>query len=315
MSVEAVRPSERFRLGVLGTGDFARALARTAAQGDGEPRAVLLGGLEASAGVAAPPALAAGCRLIVLVIGPEQARAAARKLAPFLDGSHLLLHAVRGLEPDTGRRITEVFREETCVQRVGVLAGPLSAHDLETGAPTACVVGSRFDEVVAEAKRLIGGPSLRVYGNRDALGVELAAALGPALVFASGVASGLGFGAVTRAVAVTRGLAEVVRIGERIGAREHTFLGLSGVGTQLARAADPRDPSFDYGERLGRGGLGAVRGEPEPSGPRAARNGARLADESGTRAPLFQALRSLADGRLGPEELARALMERALADE
>ena len=303
-------PAKPRGLAIVGAGALGRALAGAVRA---EGRRVLIGSAKGLEGTVPMREACAESRLVVLAVPPEWARDALSKLAPHLDGSHLVLHTARGLDPGTRRRITDVVREETAAIRVGVLAGPLRARELARGEPTAAVVGSRFPDLIEEAKQQLGGARLRVYGNPDAVGVELAAALGLTLRLVEGLATGLGFGPATRAVALTRGLAELARLGARLGGKERTFMGLAGVGTLLSDAAGPIDEDVAFGETVGRGEP-RLRGA-EPPSALAARAAAALATESATRAPLLQSLRALLDGQLQPADLQRALMERAFADE
>lgn len=264
-----------------------------------------------SADAQALPELAAASRLIILVTPAHTARAVARQLGDVVTGAHLIVHTARGLEPGSGLRVSEILREETCVLRVGILAGPVAVEGLGAGDPEACVVGSRFDDVITEAKRMLAGARLRVYGNHDIIGVELAAALGAALSFGVGIAAGLGFGRSTRAVMETRGLGELARLGVKLGGNERTFFGLSGVGARMAYGADEGDESFQYGEALAKGDRPAN----EPEGVRAAREAGALAERHGVRTPLLLALRAMADGTRSPRDVGKELMVSVAVDE
>jgi len=268
----------------------------------------------AAAGDAARlPELAAGSRLIVVATPAALARDAARALGDVLTGAHLVVHTARSLEPQSAHRVSEILRQETCVLRIGALAGPTAALAQGGGDPAALVVGSRYDDVIAEAKRMLAGARLRMYGNHDLIGVELAAALGGALSFAAGVAAGLGFGASTRAVLETRGLGELARLGVKLGGAERTFFGLAGLGARIAHGtlAKDTDEAFAYGEALGRG----ERPNPEPEAVRAAREAALLSERAGARTPLLLALRSMLEGKRTPREVGKELMVNASVDE
>ena len=137
-----------------------------------------LPGLTIPTGVTATTELAEvarAARLLVLVMPSTRVTAAVRALGDVVDGRHLVVHA-SGALPE-GRRVSQLVREETCVLRIGVLAGPALARDLAAGRPSAVVVASPFAEVVNTARALVATPLLRVYGSQDLVGVELASAL------------------------------------------------------------------------------------------------------------------------------------------
>ena len=125
--------------------------------------------------------------------------------------------------------MTQILREETCCIRIGALSGPNLAHEVARAHPSATVVASAFDQVVKEATRGLMGPRCRVYGNDDVVGVEISGALKNVIAIAAGTAAGLGFGDNTTSLIVTRGLAEIRRLGDRLGAKRDTFAGLAGV--------------------------------------------------------------------------------------
>jgi glycerol-3-phosphate dehydrogenase (NAD(P)+) len=195
--------------------------------------------------------------LLVLAVPATGVRPLLRQAAPLLNGAQLLVHAVGSLAPITedGRRelISEVVRSETPLRRVGVLAGPALALDLEEHRPAALVCGSRFDEVGAAARQVLSGPSLLVYTTRDQMGVEVARAMVAVVALAGGVASALDLGAAARAVLIARGAAELARLGVALGATERTFFGLAGVGEMVVATDGRGSADFELGRLIGQG--------------------------------------------------------------
>lgn len=195
--------------------------------------------------------------LLVLAVPATAVRPLLRQAAPFLSGSQLLVHAVGSLAPvsDDGTRalISEVVRTETPLRRVGALAGPALALDLEERRPAALVCGSRYDEVGAAARQVLTGPSLLVYSTRDQIGVEVARAMVSVVALAGGLASALDLGAAARAVLISRGAAELARLGVALGASERTFFGLAGVGEMVVATDGRGSADFELGRLIGQG--------------------------------------------------------------
>src|SRR6185436_17978086 len=138
-------------------------------------------------------------------------------------------------------------RQETPIRRIGVIAGPLVPRELEEAIPSAIVVASRFPEVAQAAQQTLAQDALRVYGSDDLLGVELSAALMTVVSLAAGLAAGLGGGVSTRALVVTRGIAQAGRILEAFGAKARTLAGLGGVGEVFVTAQGVESPDYDLG--------------------------------------------------------------------
>ena len=204
--------------------------------------------------------VASRCELIFVVVPTKVLREVARALGDSLRADHILVTCSKGLEPGSAKRMTEILREETCCLRVGALSGPNLAAEILKGDPSATVVASRYDEVIARATGVLMGPRFRVYGNRDVLGVELGGALKNVIAIAAGVSSGLGFGDNTKALLITRGLAEIRRLGVRLGADPMTFAGLAGVGDLMVTCASALSRNHQVGFRLAQGqSLGEIR--------------------------------------------------------
>jgi glycerol-3-phosphate dehydrogenase (NAD(P)+) len=267
------------------------------------PGVVLSADLHATAD---PEELASRARFLVIAVASTQVRERVRELGDVTDGSHLAVHAIGAFASPGDVRVTDVMREEMPVKRIGTLAGPALSRDLAQGAFASMVCASTYDEVGAEARRLLGAPPvLRVYQGRDVIGAELASALAGAYTCAIGLADGMNVGPGPRAVLVTRAVAEASRLGEAAGAHPRTFFGLAGLGNLLIRsAAGAGAPSRDY--QFGRA-LAEGAGIPEHTeGARAALAGARLAERRGVHAPVLRALAAVLTGKLSPEKAAAA---------
>jgi len=285
------------------------------------PGAVLPEPLEATAD---PRRLASEARFVILAVTSTNLRARARALGDVLDGSHIVVHAIGALASPSGaaarspdgapgtpgdgawpsehERGSQVMEQALPTLKIGAIAGPALPDDLAEHRYASIVVASAFDEVVAEGRRLLNAPPvLRVYGSKDLVGVELASALSGAYTIALGLSDGLGVGLGSRAVLITRALAEASRLGVAAGAEARTFAGLAGLGNLLVRASD-RSADYAYGRRLAQGGVTA--GIPETEGVRAAIAGIELARNLRVRVPVLHGVAAVLAGRLAPGQVA-----------
>jgi glycerol-3-phosphate dehydrogenase (NAD(P)+) len=194
-----------------------------------------------------------GVQAVIWALPSKACRERARELARWFRGDEIVLHATKGVEAGSLKRISEVLREELPCPRIGVISGPNLADEIARGQPAATVVASRFEEVVKTGKTLLASPSFRVYGSFDMVGVEWAGTLKNVLAIAAGTLDGLNLGWNSRAMLMTRGLAEMARFGVRMGADPSTFLGLAGVGDTFATCSSPLSRNYRVGMRLARG--------------------------------------------------------------
>jgi glycerol-3-phosphate dehydrogenase (NAD(P)+) len=276
------------------------------------PNAPLPAPLEATAD---PKRLASEARFLVLAVSSKDVRERSRELGDVIDGSHIVVHAigalatpVRGAKPSSNdlanERVSEVMLAGMPTLKVGVIAGPALPADLVEGQYSSMVVASRFDEVIAEARRLLNAPpALRVYTSKDLVGVELASALSGAYTVALGLCDGLGMTSGPRAVLVTRAVAEASRLGTAAGAEARTFAGLAGLGNLLVRASGDRSADYVLGRRLADGIVTADTSRTE--GARAAIAAVELAKSLRVRMPVLQGIAAVLAGKLEPREAAQ----------
>jgi glycerol-3-phosphate dehydrogenase (NAD(P)+) len=188
------------------------------------------------------------------VVVPSKAfRDTAQAIGEFVEGDQILVHATKGIEIGTFKRMSEILREETCALKVGVLSGPNLARELMANQPAGALVASRFDGAVAAVQELFAGSMLRTYGGNDVIGTEVGGSFKNIIALAAGVADGLGLGDNSKALLVTRGLSEMARFGTAMGADVFTFGGLAGIGDLMATCASPLSRNHQVGERLGKG--------------------------------------------------------------
>ncbi|GAA1529777.1 NAD(P)H-dependent glycerol-3-phosphate dehydrogenase [Actinomadura kijaniata] len=167
----------------------------------------------------------------------------------------VLVSLMKGVELGTTRRMSEVIAEVANVpaERVAVFSGPNLAREIAGGEPSAAVAACADEAVALRLQAATMTSYFRVYTSTDVVGVELGGAVKNVVALCVGIAVGLGFGDNTRALLMTRGLAEIARLGAALGADEHTFAGLAGMGDLIASCSSPMSRNRTFGENLGRG--------------------------------------------------------------
>ena len=191
---------------------------------------------------------------VVLVAVPTAAfRTVVAEAAPVLPAGVPIVSLAKGLEPGTRQRMTEIIAAAAPGHPAGALTGPNLAQEIFDGHAAASVLATADDEVAARLQGLLSTSSFRVYANPDVVGCELAGALKNVVAIAAGMAEGLGMGDNTRAAVITRGLAEISRLGTAMGGNPLTFSGLAGMGDLVATCTSPLSRNRQLGEQLGRG--------------------------------------------------------------
>ena len=214
-----------------------------------------LAGIALPVGIKVLPELEAalaGAEFTLFVVPSQAMRSAATNVAATGHRSRFVI-ATKGLELGTLKRMTEVLAETLEEQDAVVLVGPSHAEEVSHGVPTS-IVAAAHDEARARAvQSLCSTKRLRVYTNTDVVGCEYGAALKNVIAIAAGVCDGLGYGDNTKGALLTRGLAEITRIGTAMGGRRDTFYGLTGMGDLITTAMSRHSRNRLVGERLGRG--------------------------------------------------------------
>jgi glycerol-3-phosphate dehydrogenase (NAD(P)+) len=221
-------------------------------------------------GVAFPPfisvadgyAEAARAELIVIAVPSEHLRSACQELRPRIRPDHRLVSATKGLEVGSGKRVSTVIGEELpeAAGDLCVLSGPNLAGEIAAGLPAAAVLAGA-NPYIGENAAMLATRLFRLYTSDDLIGVELGGALKNVVALAAGICDGLGMGLNGKAAIVTRGMAEIVRLGVACGAQPATFAGLSGYGDLFATCVSPSSRNHSVGEQLGQGrSLAEIRG-------------------------------------------------------
>lgn len=191
--------------------------------------------------------------VIVMAVPSHGYREVARQVAEHLRPWVPVVTLAKGLERETRLRMSQVTEEEMPGHPIAVLTGPNLAKEIISGQPAASVVAIDDRRIAEQLQRLFSCPSLRVYTNPDVVGCEVAGVVKNVIAIASGMAQGMGFGDNTRATLITRGLAEMTRLGEKLGGDTATFAGLAGMGDLIATCASTQSRNNTVGRRLGEG--------------------------------------------------------------
>jgi len=308
------------RIGVVGAGGFGRAIAVASARSGHE---VVLWSrrdreLPDPIRVSTDIADIRDCELVFLAVPARHAVEATEQLGEVVDGRHSMVHVSRGLIGAELKTITQVIREKTVCRRIGALAGPLVAEALAEGRPSGAILGTGFPELTGMVRDALGGAGLRVYETTDVVGVELASATVGFLTVVLGYAQEIGVEPGTVAVLATRGMVEISRIGQTLGAKESTFLGLAGLGDLIAAVAGDQRPEFRLGGAMARGAdlrsaIGEVGAYVE--GIEVARHLMEHAQRHGLETPISSTFVAVADGRMSSDDAIQALMERHVGKE
>lgn len=189
----------------------------------------------------------------VLAVPSPFTRSTAHRMAPFVKKGQIIVNVAKGVEEHTLMTLSEIISEEIPQADVCVLSGPSHAEEVGKGLPTTCVVSAEKRETAEYLQGIFMSPVFRVYTTPDILGVELGGALKNVIALAAGTADGLGYVDNTKAALITRGIAEISRLGTKMGARAETFYGLSGIGDLIVTCASVHSRNRKAGYLMGKG--------------------------------------------------------------
>lgn len=280
------------------------------------PDVALPAGIEATTDLAS---VVAGAEIVFAVVPSQFAREVYRQLAGSLAADQVLVAAAKGIEEGSLMLPVEVIHDELGpAHPVVVLSGPSFASDVAHGKPTALVAASNDSGLADHVQGLLASSELRVYTNQDPVGVQLGGALKNVVALAAGILDGLGTGPNGRAALITRGLAEITRLGSRLGGNPATFAGLAGLGDLVLTCTDGQSRNFTVGRRLGRGeSLEQIlqHATAVAEGIRTARSAYRLAQRESVRMPIVTEVNRVLYEGADPQEAIQRLMDRPLTSE
>lgn len=254
--------------------------------------------------------------VMVLAVPTKAMRDVCTELNQILTGPKLVVHVSKGIEPDSLKRISEMIEEELDPSKrraVVALSGPSHAEEVVLRHPTTVTAASADVEAAEQVQDLFMSPYFRVYTNHDLLGVEIGAALKNVIALAAGVSDGLGYGDNAKAALITRGLAEITRLGVKMGANPQTFSGLTGLGDLIVTCTSVHSRNWKAGHMLGQGksleevteGMGMII-----EGVRTAKAVHQLAIRYDVPMPLSEALYTVLFEDVPPKEAVDQLMKR-----
>ncbi|SKA49261.1 NAD(P)H-dependent glycerol-3-phosphate dehydrogenase [Enterovibrio nigricans] len=234
------------------------------------------------------------------------------QVKPYLRDDQRICWATKGLEPETGRLLQDVAKEQLGEHvPLAVLSGPTFAKELAAGMPTAISVASPDAEFLTDLQEKIHcSRTFRVYGNSDFIGIQLGGAVKNVIAIGAGMSDGIGFGANARTALITRGLAELTRLGVALGAERDTFMGMAGLGDLVLTCTDNQSRNRRFGLALGQGkGVDEAQDEigQVVEGYRNTKEVRALAKRNGVEMPIveqiFQVLYEGKDARLAAQDL------------
>lgn len=254
--------------------------------------------------------------IILFAVPSKTLRQNAQVVASSITDSPVIVSATKGLDPETGMRMTAILSEEispTNVKAVAAISGPNLAKEIAMGKPASAVIASENSLIAEELSKLFRSSVFRAYASDDLIGVELAGAMKNVIALGAGVCDGLDYGINAKAAFINRGLAELIRLGIALGADALTFSGLAGLGDVIATSFSPLSRNRGAGERIARGevptevlsnSLNVIEAfETVPAC-------LRLAESAGIDMPITEAVSKILFEQADPERVARQLMTR-----
>lgn len=320
-------------VGIIGGGAWGTALAQTLKHAgrdvllwarepevvtsinDSHVNAMFLPGVTLDASVRATGSLAeaAQCDAILMVAPAQHVRGVCEGLKAHVRDGQPVVICSKGIERASGRLMGEVVAEVLPQATLAALSGPSFAADVVRGLPTALTIGCEDEAIGRLLAERFGSRTFRLYWTGDLIGVELGGAVKNVLAIAAGIVVGRGFGASAHAALVTRGVAELRRFGEALGARPETLMGLSGLGDLILTCGSPQSRNMSFGRALGEGkSVAEVLGEriAVTEGVYTATAVRRIAEEKGIDMPIATAVDDVVQGRTSIDDAIVRLMQR-----
>ena len=323
------------KIGVLGAGTWGMALARmlsktghsvtvwSAIEKEVDEFSVTrrhpnLPGMEIPQEIAFTKDIAEVCKgmdILLFAVPSPFVRSTAHKAAPYITDGQVIVDVAKGIEADTLFTMTQIIADEVKNPKVSLVAlsGPTHAEEVAKDMPTTIVSASHDAAAADLVQEVFSNTCMRVYTNEDVLGVELCGALKNVIALTAGVATGYGCGDNAKAAIITRGMAEIARLGMAMGCREQTFGGLAGIGDLIVTATSPHSRNNRCGMLLGKGiptqeavaQVGMV-----VEGLHALPAAMRLKEKYGVDMPIVETLDDVVSGRLSVAEAVHSLMTR-----
>lgn len=254
-----------------------------------------------------------GKDFVVLAVPSVAVRSTAKKMKPYLTKGQIIVNVGKGIEEATLMTLSEQIEEELPEADVAVLSGPSHAEEVARELPTTCVVGARTKETAEYLQNAFMNDFFRVYISPDILGIELGGSLKNVIALAAGIADGLGYGDNTKAALITRGIAEITRLGVKMGGRPESFSGLTGIGDLIVTCASVHSRNRRAGILIGQGktmqeAMDEVKMVVE--GVYSAKAAKKLAEKYGESMPIIEQVNLVLFENKNPREAVQELMMR-----
>ncbi len=259
--------------------------------------------------------------LILMVVPSHLMRTVSQRMSPDVPDSALIVSASKGIENQTHLTMSGVLAQtlpHVPETRIAVLSGPSFAKEVALQSPTVVTVASRNTETATQVQHVFATPAFRVYTHDDVIGVELGGSVKNVIAIAAGMIDGLGLGLNTRAALITRGLAEIRRLGLKLGANPHTFAGLAGIGDLVLTCTGDLSRNHTVGKKIGEGrSLPDILSETRTvaEGIKTAESVYNLSSKLGVEMPISHAVYYILYEGLSPKEAVYQLMTRDLKHE
>lgn len=261
-----------------------------------------------------------GADFIIMAVPSPYVRETARKIAPFISEKTVLVDVAKGLEKGTGMTLCEVIADEIGTKNGGIVAlsGPTHAEEVALGMPTAIVAASEKEDAAEAVQKEFSGSFFRVYTNTDVKGIEICGAMKNIIAICAGISTGLGYGDNARAAIVTRGMAEITRLGVALGCSGRTFESLAGIGDLVVTCMSRHSRNHRAGVLIGKG-YSAEDAAKEVGmaveGLNALPAAIELSERLGVELPFCMMLNKVILGKIDVREAVNSLMMRTLKPE
>lgn len=259
-----------------------------------------------------------GKDFLVLAVPSVFTRSTARKMAPFVSEGQIIVDVAKGIEESTLMTLSQQIEEEIPQADVAVLSGPSHAEEVGRKLPTTCVVGAKKRRTAEYLQEMFTSKVFRVYTSPDVLGIEIGGALKNVIALAAGIADGLGYGDNTKAALITRGIAEIARLGVKMGGKIQTFSGLTGIGDLIVTCASVHSRNRKAGYLMGQGkSMQEAMDEVQMvvEGVYSAKAAARLAEKYEVSMPIVEEINKVLFEGLPPAQAVDGLMLREMRSE
>lgn len=253
-----------------------------------------------------------GPDMIVNTVISPHVREVSMKLSPYIKEGTIIVNASKGIENGTLYTMTDIISQEIPQAKVGVVSGPSHAEEVSRHIPTTVVAGAADKETAMYIQDMFMNPYFRVYTSPDVLGIELGGSLKNVIALAAGAIDGLGYGDNTKAALITRGIVEIARLGQAMGAHYETFAGLSGIGDLIVTCTSNHSRNHNAGYLLGKGySMEEAKAQVGQvvEGVNSAQAALALAEKYGVEMPIVEQVNAvLFDGKEAKEALADLLV-------